>query len=90
MPDAIAAADLVRQFDRAAPADRAEEVTPSDSAPLSRPCRALYVGGAGDLVVVTAGGDTVTFADVPAGTVLPVRVVKVLAATTATAVVAIS
>lgn len=37
----------------------------------------LYVGGAGDLKVTTVGQDIVTFYGVPAGTVLPIQVVKV-------------
>jgi hypothetical protein len=34
---------------------------------------ALYVGGAGNVVMVTEGGDTVTFTGVPAGTTLVIR-----------------
>jgi hypothetical protein len=37
----------------------------------------LYVGNAGDLTVTTAGQDIVTFFAVPAGTVLPIQVIKV-------------
>lgn len=60
-------------------------VTPGDQTTLTRVTRALYVGGTGDLRVTLAGGDTVTFRAVPAGTVLPVRVLTVLATgTTAT------
>lgn len=44
----------------------------------------LYVGGltAGDVEVVTAGGDTVIFALVPAGSFVPVNVVQVKASGT--------
>lgn len=49
----------------------------------------LYVGGAGTLVVTTIGGDSVTFAGVAAGTVLPVQVLKLEAASTATNVIAL-
>lgn len=42
----------------------------------------LYIGGAGDVSVVTSGGDIVTFAAVPAGTTLPVEVVKLRATNT--------
>jgi hypothetical protein len=42
----------------------------------------LYIGGAGDLRVLTAGGDDVTFTGVLAGTFLPVQVVRVFNSTT--------
>lgn len=38
----------------------------------------IYVGGAGSVAVVTAGGNTVTFAGVPAGGYIWVRTSKVL------------
>lgn len=44
----------------------------------------LYVGGAGNIAVTTIGGDILTFSGVAAGTVLPVQVIKVASATTAT------
>ncbi len=48
----------------------------------------LYIGGAGNLQVLTAGGDTIVFTGVLAGTFLPVQVVRVLAAsTTATGII---
>lgn len=52
--------------------------------------RGIYVGGTGDLVVKDAnGGVAVTFKAVPAGTILPIRVSFVMAATTATDIVAL-
>ena len=42
----------------------------------TEPC-VLYVGGAGNITVETAGGDEVTFKGVPAGTFIPVQVTKV-------------
>ena len=70
-----------------APAWDAADVTPSDSADLPRPARSLYVGGAGDVSVITRGGSTVTFTAVPAGMVLPVQVRRVRATgTTATSI----
>lgn len=51
----------------------------------------LYVGGAGDLDIITAGGDSVIMEGVQAGTTLPIMVAKVLdtAETTATKIVAL-
>ena len=37
----------------------------------------LYVGTAGNIRVLTIGGDTVTFTAVPAGTFIPVSVKRV-------------
>jgi len=42
----------------------------------------LYVGGAGDVQVITVGGDNVIFAGVNSGTFLPVLVKQVVAAGT--------
>lgn len=42
----------------------------------------LYVGTGGDIMAVTAGGDTVTFSQVPTGTFVPVNVVRVLSSGT--------
>ena len=50
----------------------------------------VYVGGAGNVAVVTGGGDTVTFTTVTAGSMLPVSVFRVLSTgTTATNMVAV-
>jgi len=69
---------------------RAAAVTPSDTVNIPSLASAttinngcvLYIGGAGDLRVLTAGGDDVTFTGVLAGTFLPVQVVRVFNATT--------
>lgn len=71
------------------PATRALAVTPSDSTALTLFPRALYIGGAGAVSVLTLGGDTVTFSGLAAGQILPVRVQRVNATgTTATNIVA--
>ncbi len=44
---------------------------------------ALYVGTTGDVVVLTGKGSTTTFPTVPAGTILPIKGTKVMAASTA-------
>jgi hypothetical protein len=57
-------------------------ITKSDSE--SNAYGSIYVGGAGDVTVVTEAGQTVTFTAPPVGTILPIRTSKVTAATTAT------
>jgi hypothetical protein len=63
-------------FENLAIPDNAAAVTPNDSTDLTNK-GILYVGGAGNVSVVTAGGDTVTFSGVAAGTFLPVMVARV-------------
>lgn len=48
----------------------------SSQTSMGNPGCFLYVGGAGNVSVVTIGGDIVTFAGVPAGTTLPIQVLK--------------
>ena len=66
-------------------ANNAVAITPNDSTDLSVTTNRLYVGGAGALVVRLIGDPStnVTFAAVPAGTTLPIRVVRVLSSGTA-------
>lgn len=67
-----------------APASSAFAITPGDEE-FAVVTRGVFVGGAGSVVVQLAGdASTVTFASVPAGAVLPIRAVKVTAASTAT------
>ena len=77
--------------DASGPARRAVGVTPSDTVDLSAYAKALYVGAAGNVRVLTVGGEdteAVTFANHPVGW-LPVQVRRVLATgTTATQIVA--
>lgn len=69
-------------------ANDANAVTPSDSTAIE--FGALYVGGSGNVVVKTdANGPAILFTAVPAGTVLPISGVRVMAATTATSIVAL-
>lgn len=57
---------------------------------LSSPGCFLYVGGAGNVSVVTVGGDIATFFGVPVGTTLPIQVVKLRStSTSATNVIAL-
>ena len=77
--------------ERAQPARRAEAVTPHDTNELTLVSRGLWVGGAGNVAVVMAEGDEVTFVGVSAGTLLPFCVKQVKATgTTATNIVAVS
>lgn len=72
------------------PCRHAAAVAPNDGADLGNVTRRLYVGGTGDLVVVTAAGETATCRAVPAGTVLDIAVARVKATgTTATLIVAL-
>jgi len=70
-------------------AGHAAAVTPSDTANLKAES-IIYVGGAGNLAIITIEGETVTFLGMTAGTVLPVWTYRVMATnTTATNLVAI-
>lgn len=73
------------------PAEHAEVVTPSDSTDLGVVSRSLYIGGAGNVSVVMLSGATVTFSNLAAGSLLPVRVSRVRATgTSATNLLSIS
>lgn len=68
----------------------AEAVTPSDVTVFDSPTRGLYVGTAGDVVVLMEDGTSpTTFVGVVAGSVLPIRCTQVRAATTASNIVAL-
>ena len=71
-------------------AGNASAITPSDTLEFQGPV-VVYVGVTGNMVVKTAGGDEVTFLNVQAGSVLPVRVKQVKSTlTTATDLIALS
>lgn len=66
-----------------------DEVTPSDSAVLTR-TRGLYVGTTGNVAVKSLRGTTCIFTAVPAGLILPIRCTQVLSTgTTASNIVAL-
>jgi len=77
-------------MDILASARKAEAVTPSDTVDLSGgTARALYVGGAGDVVVVMDGQD-ITWAGMPAGGYIQAFVTRVKSTgTTATNILAL-
>ncbi len=71
------------------PAVDAAVITPSDTASVGD-ARSLYIGGAGNVQVETALGSTVLFTGLQAGSILPVRCVKVFSTnTTATTIAAL-
>lgn len=68
----------------------AAAVTPSDTVALPVTASRLYVGSAGALTVITAAGQTVAFAAVPAGTTIDLQVTQVKATgTVASSIVAL-
>lgn len=72
------------------PARDAQAVTPSDTVALSAITRGVYVGQTGALAVQMAGGQTVVFQGLPAGSLLPIRASHIRATgTTATGLVAL-
>ena len=78
--------------DFSAPSTHVVAVTPSDDTDLTG-ARALFVGGAGNLAIRTTQGAsntaTVTLTGVTAGSIIPIQVTRVMAATTATNIVAL-
>lgn len=67
-------------------------ITPSDTAPVN--CRAIYVGGAGNVAIkTTTNAAAVTFTAPPIGTVLPVMIdggMIMATGTTATLLIALA
>lgn len=64
------------------PALGAFAVVPHDSTDFALPARSLYVGGAGDVEMVTYNGEVVTFYNVPVGSILPIFCTRVNATAT--------
>lgn len=57
----------------------------SPQSSIGNPGCSLYIGGTGNVSVITIGGDQLTFNGVPAGTTLPIQVIRLRATgTTAT------
>jgi len=72
-------------YAQASSANDGAAVTKSDSTVVA--FDTVYVGGTGDLVVTTPAGTVLTFSAVPAGSIIPIRCNRVMAATTATLMV---
>ncbi len=72
------------------PYRHAAAVTPSDIVDLSNVSRAIYVGGAGNIALITEQGETVTLIGVTVGSVIRICASRIKAAgTTATNLVAL-
>lgn len=70
-------------FEYIGPAGHAKAITESDANYVDPYPRALWIGGAGDLYVDMVGGEKdVPFLAVPAGTMMPIRITKLKAAST--------
>ena len=75
--------------DATAPAYDVATITPSDSTVFSQ-TRGLYIGGGGNLKVRSLLGQTVTFTNVQAGSILPIQVDMVYSTdTTASGIVSL-
>jgi hypothetical protein len=71
-----------------APARDGFAITPNDAADITAVTRAVYVGGPGNLAIVLQSGATVTLSNVASGSLLPLRIKRLLATgTTATSIV---
>lgn len=64
------------------PAQHLFLITPSDTTYLHYVTRAIRVGSAGDVAVLTSGGETITIANCQDGEILPVMAVKVYSTNT--------
>lgn len=75
----MAATDDFTAFNKGlkSPYTGGEAVTKHDTNELTKVCRALYIGGAGAVTLVTSDGTTLAFAALPVGTLLPVRAKQV-------------
>jgi hypothetical protein len=67
------------------PASHAFSIPPHDGNDLEDVTRGIYIGAAGSLVVVLASAAEVTFANLPSGSLLPVRATRVKATGTTAA-----
>ena len=66
------------------------DITPSDTVNFSTTAFAVFVGGAGNVTLVTPKGTVLTYTAIAAGTMLPVKAVRVNATlTTATLLIGI-
>ncbi len=69
---------------RDSPAMNATATPANDSADLANFCRAVWVATGPNLKVTTVGGDTVTFTNVPDGSIVPVACSRIWSTGTTT------
>lgn len=62
-----------------APAGHGFPIAPNDATDLEEVTRGLFVGTAGNVAVTMRLGGSVTFKNIPAGSLLPIRATRVLA-----------
>lgn len=67
------------------PLQYGQPITPDDGNDLPVVPRAIYVGQAGNITLQMADGTTLVMENLPAGSLLPVRALRVLATGTAAA-----
>ncbi|PZU85939.1 MAG: hypothetical protein DI528_10780 [Shinella sp.] len=66
------------------PASTGFTILPDDDANLLETTRGLYIGSGGDISVVMTSGASIVLTNVPGGSILPLRVNRVLATGTTT------
>jgi hypothetical protein len=72
------------------PYRHAAAITPSDTVDLTNVSRAIYVGGAGNIVLITQAGETVTITGATVGSVYRIMASRIKStSTTATNLVAL-
>lgn len=71
LPTGFTASDTINSYSFAAP------ITLHDTNNMSVMCRAIWVGAAGNLTAVMSNGDVVLFSGIAAGTLLPIRAIRV-------------
>lgn len=72
------------------PASHAFGVTPHNTNELIHQTRGIYIGGAGNVTLVTVDGDTVTFVGMATGIIHPIRAKIIKASgTSATSIVGV-
>lgn len=86
----VGAAGVVQDLTLGNPAGGGFAVTPNDSANLSATTTGIYVGVSGHVKVDMANGNTITFPNLQAGVIHPIRARRVYATgTTATSIVGV-